>query len=519
MSSTAMSLERALKNLLPTYPGPGGACAVLRNGKVLIRHTWGWANSERRIAWTPKTLFRICSITKQFTCATVLDAFPDPSILDADVRNRLPLLEQPAPSTLDLCHNQSGLRDYWAIAMMHGASPETPFGEAEAQRVIGGTKTLQFVPGTRYSYSNQNFRLLSEIVQERKGRTFDELLRGSVFERAGMSRAMLAPYTLALPDGTEGYEGTQETGFQPAKNHIFWTGDAGIAASLDDMIAWEQHIDATRDDRDAIYQRLSVPVKFADGALAAYGFGLGHRSVFGRNATGHNGALRGWRCYRVNIPSDRLSVVVLFNHHSDAVTAATDLVAAALGIERPPRASDVALPVEPGTYFDAETGLAARLEAVPGGRVRLRYGHSPELLDINPDGTVGSDAVRLRQAEGGIWMDRRHENYRACLRSCDGTATLDVAGRFRCDELNSEVSFVDAGGVLYGGFSGFLGQGSMEMLKPVAPDIWQFPCPRALDHHPPGDWTVAFRRDQSGSVMFVGIGCWLARRLLYSRID
>jgi len=29
------------------------------------------------------------------------------------------------------------------------------------------------------------------------------------------------------------------------------------------------------------------------------------------------------------------------------------------------------------------------------------------------------------------------------------------------------------------------------MLEPVGPDVWLLPCPRALDHTPPGDWTLA----------------------------
>ncbi len=111
ITSPAARLDRALAALPRTYPGPGGAIAVLRNGEVLARHAWGWADAERRIAFTPATLFRICSITKQFTCALLLDAFPDPSLLDGDVRARLPLLDGPAPGALHLCHNQSGLRD------------------------------------------------------------------------------------------------------------------------------------------------------------------------------------------------------------------------------------------------------------------------------------------------------------------------------------------------------------------------------------------------------------------------
>ena len=83
-------LDRAIDALPLAYPGPGGAAAVLRDGKVVARGAWGWANAEARTAFTPETLFRICSITKEFTCAAVLDAFPDPSVLDGDVRARLP---------------------------------------------------------------------------------------------------------------------------------------------------------------------------------------------------------------------------------------------------------------------------------------------------------------------------------------------------------------------------------------------------------------------------------------------
>src|SRR5262252_3454574 len=105
MSSLATRLDSAIATLPLQYPGPGGAVAVLRQGEVLVRHAWGWANAERRIPFTPQTLFRMCSITKQFTCAVVLDAFPDPSVLDDDVRARLPNMQQPAPAALHLCHN------------------------------------------------------------------------------------------------------------------------------------------------------------------------------------------------------------------------------------------------------------------------------------------------------------------------------------------------------------------------------------------------------------------------------
>ncbi len=518
-TSLSVRLERALDALPRGYPGPGGAAAVLRDGEVLVRHAWGWADAERRIPFTPRTLFRMCSVTKQFTCALVLDAFADPSALDGDVAARLPLLEGQAPGALHLCHNQSGLRDSWALAMLHGSPAEAPFGDAETARVIGSARTLQFAPGTRYSYSNGNFRLLSDILQARTGRSFAEMLRTRLFDRVGMETAFLAADTRAMPDGTQGYEGTQAAGFRAAENRLLWTGDAGLGASLDDMIAWERHVDATRDEADGLYGRLSAPVRFADGAPAEYGFGLGRRAELGRAATGHGGALRGWRSHRLHVASGRISVVVLFNHLSDAHAAAVGLLAAVLDQDRPRPDAALPPPAWVGSYTEPETGLGVRIEPGVAGQVRLRFGHSAEQLDLQADGTAVSAGSRLRQDGGGLRMERPGDNLATRLLPCPGVPARDIAGRYRCEELGAELAVSDAGGTLYGGFSGFLGQGRMEMLEPVGPDVWFLPCLRALDHTPPGDWTLAVRRGGDGRVVGVDVGCWLARRLSYRRVD
>ena len=510
-------LEAATRALPRAYAGPGGAVAVLRGGEVLVRHAWGWANAERRIPFTPRTLARLCSITKQFTCATLLDAFPDPSALDEDVRARLPHLQQAAPGARHLCHNQSGLRDYWAVAMLHGSPAEAPFGDREAARVIGGTRTLQFAPGTRYSYCNQNFRILSDILQDRTGQDFADLLRSRVFDRAGMQSALLAADTRAMPDGAEGYEGTPASGFRAAENRIVWTGDAGLGASLDDMIAWERHIDRTRDDPDSLYGRLCAPVAFADGAPAAYGFGLGRHTVHGRSATGHGGALRGWRCHRMYVAAERVSVVVLFNHMADARMAAMDLLAAALGEETADSGE-----VPPDARLDR--GLCRAGDRPRRAHRPARAGPRPAAVRPPPRGAdaapgrVGEQRRRDVAAGGGRIGDGARG--RALVEPIAAARRQGVA-RFRRilpnAELDAELRIADAGGVPYGGFAGFLGAGRMELLDPIGPDLWALPCLRALDHTPPGDWTLAVRRDDRDRPVAVEVGCWLARGLLYER--
>ena len=507
-------LEQVVEQVGRTFAGPGGAVAVLRQGEVLIRRAWGWANAERRIPFTPKTLFRMCSITKQFTCATVLSAFPDPTVLDADVRARLPGLET-HPNTLQLCHNQSGLRDYWAFAMLHGAPDGAPFGDWEAGRVIAGARTLHFQPGTRYSYCNQNFRILSDILQERTGRTFAELLRTHIFDKTGMDTAALVADTRAMPDGTEGYDGSPQSGHHPAVNRVIWTGDAGLTASLDDMIAWERQIDATRDDPDAIYSRLTRPVTFTDGTPAGYGFGLNRRTEFGGFVTGHGGALRGWRSHRLYAHAERISVVVMFNHLSDAQAAASDLLYAALGQERP--GPDPTIPQPPwlGTYQDPETNLAVRVEACDPGQVLLRYVFPHERLDLNPDGSAGKAATILTPTDEGLRMRRPLDNSDVLLRRTEPGVQTDIIGIYRCAELDPDLTIAESGGMLYAAFSGFLGAGRMEELTQLSSDLYQLPCLRALDYTPPGEWTLQVRRDPVGAIAEINVGTWLARNLAY----
>jgi D-aminopeptidase len=510
-------LERTLDTLPHRYGGPGAAVAVLRDGDVLESRVWGWANAELRIPVTQKTLFRMCSITKQFTCALILDAFPDPSVLDGDVRSILPQLDVAPPKTSHLCHNQSGLRDYWAVAMLQGAHPEQSFGKEDSVRIIGGTRTLQFAPGTRYSYSNGNFVLLCDILERRTGLGFAELLRTRIFDKAGMESAMLAADTRAMPDGTDGYEGTQSAGYRAAVNRIFWTGDAGLGASLDDMIAWERFIDATRDDSGALYPRLSAPVTFDDGRTASYGFGLSRQAVFGRQISGHGGALRGWSSFRLYSPADRVSVIVAFNHMADARGAAMDLLAAALDVDPPARPAVGATPDWLGAYIEPETNLAARIDLAPDG-VRLRYGPRPEILDFRECGAGRDDDVCLRVEGERLWMDRPADNQTSLLDPRASGPTTSLAGRYRCEELAAEITVVGDGDVLYGAFSGFLGNGRMELLEPIGWDVLALPCPRALDHAAPGDWTLIARRNENDEVTHLDVGCWLARRLSYERI-
>jgi Beta-lactamase class C and other penicillin binding proteins len=508
------SLMREAYQLAEKTHGPGGAIGIVKDGEIVLQHTWGYADPKKHLPVTAQTRFPICSISKQFTCGVLQDLGEELERFDAALQTYLPNLETTRPSIRHLCNNQSGLRDYWALTVLHGADAEGVFRREDAKPLFARMRTTQFAPGSRYSYSNGNFRILSDVIEDHTGRSLGKLYRERIFDLAGMETAELLPDTTTPADGVVGHEGNDTTGFFPATNRIYWTGDAGISASLDDMLAWERFIDRTREDETGLYRRLSSPQVFSDGNEAPYGNGLAHDMVGETPTTGHGGALRGFRCHRIHAASERLSVVVLFNHEGDAQAAARHLMKAALGLPRETPGEAPADPAWKGRYLDPGTGLLMTLAPGHSG-LKATFAGSPERLTIGDDNTARSPAMTLTRRGDEMEFERWRENLRGSAKEVSGEPVRDIAGRYHARELDAFLEIVETNGVFYGFFEGFLGTGEMTPLYPAGQDIWTLPCRRSMDAPAPGDWTVQVHRSGSGPVSGLTIGCWLARNIEY----
>lgn len=510
------ALEKAVQTIPPRLKGPGGVVGVVKDGSVVIRHAWGYAAPVRRAAMTTATRLPICSISKQFTCGVLLELEPDVDALNDRLVEMLPAMETARPPVSRLCHNQSGLRDYWALTVLHGAFGDGVFRRSDARQVLGRMRTTHFAPGSRYSYSNGNFRILSDLIEARAGRPLADLYRERIFDKAGMERAELIPDTATTADGAVGHEGNADVGFFPATNRILWTGDAGISASLDDMLAWERFIDAGRDDETSLYRRLSRPQTFVDGAPAPYGFGLAHHRIGDLAYTGHGGALRGFRSYRLYMPAERLSVVVMLNHEGNAEGEALRLLKAGLGLPEPAPQGEAADPAWAGRWLEPETGLLLTVERRHGA-VDASFAGGAERLVIGTDGVARSAAMVLARQGDDVSLARWRENLTALAKPVAGEARAAIAGRYRSGEIDGTLEIVDAGGAFHAIFTGFLGTGEPHPLYPVGEDVWAMPTRRTMDAPAPGDWTVRIRRD-GGTVAGLSIGCWLARNVPYAKL-
>ncbi|KAJ5098220.1 Peptidase S12 aminopeptidase DmpB domain C [Penicillium argentinense] len=539
MPATQRPIDEILNTVARRYRGPGGAIAVVKNGELVGQRVWGYADLDRRIPLTSETQMPICSITKQFVCALLLDLErnPPPAVAaKGDIQSQLtkklheflrPELTEGTGLILQhLCDMQSGIRDYWAMTTLWGAKPDDEFLiERDCPPMVDRMRSFHFKPGMEYSYCNVNFYIVARVIEKVTGEPLGKLLAERVLQPAGMTTALLCPNTAKHPGPCVGYEGTEEHGYYEAVNRMEWSGDAGLVASLTDMVAYEKYLERLSSDPKSWYRTAIEPHTFSDGNTARYHYGLGHTNLHGVDTIGHGGALRGYRLHRRHAPNEHISVVALFNHEADASSAVDDVLRDILGLSKPETPQIEASSHWNGTFLDQETGLAIVVsKGLNMGEVRISYGFQPsaEVIKLTASNqghfqsmtaVVEGDVLKIHRISDNRKLEARRITIRETI-SKDESFT----GEYRCAEVGSTFHCSGGSGVLYGTFEGYLGNGPLTPMKYLGDDVWALTCPRGLDAPAPGDWTVSFYRDESGGVAGFRIGCWLARGLHFVKV-
>lgn len=360
----------------------------------------------------------------------------------------------------------------------------------------------------------------------------DQLLVERVFIPAGMTHAVLCPNTNGLPLPIVGYEGNDTVGYFAATNRIEWAGDAGIAASLDDMIAYEQYLDRSLSDSSSPYATTSKQQHFRDGTPAAYGYGLGRSERAGKTTISHGGALRGFRHERLQVPSERLNVLVFLNYEAAPNVFTDHVLHKMLDWKEPEPKLILASSELSGDFLDEDTQLYIQVKTGGGvkpGCISMSYGpgNTGETIKLTSESTAESPGTKLKLEGNTLHVERVNDN--RTIRAeripppTDAAATqaasANVTGSYRCDEADSTFNVTGKDGVLHGSFDGFLGKGPIWLMRHLGENVWALGNPRGMDSTPPGDWTVVFKRANDGqAIEGVTVGCWLARNVQYVKV-
>ncbi len=311
--------QRLVDSLFADYaaPGsPGASLIVIRDGRVVLRRAFGLANLDPRTAATPRSDYRLASVTKQFTATAVMLLVQDRRLaLDDSVSRYLEMPPYARGVTIrQLLNHTSGLPDYEDFV------PDTQtyqVKDRDVLQLIGRADSLYFPSNTAFRYSNTGYALLALVVERVSGRPFARFLRDRVFRPLGMTETVAFEEGIStVPHRAYGWS-RDSTGWvrTDQSNTSAVLGDGGIYTSVDELVKWDHALATHRLVGPTLQAEAWTPATLADGRRTEYGFGwFVERDSLGTKQW-HTGSTRGFRNAILRYPDRRLTVIVLTNRN------------------------------------------------------------------------------------------------------------------------------------------------------------------------------------------------------------
>jgi D-aminopeptidase len=359
----AIALEHRIDALFARYtkPGsPGAVVAVMRGGNVEVCKGYGLASIELGVPITPKTRFRIASVSKQFTVTAALMLAAEGKLKLSDPPHKYLKELKPLPVTIDqMMRNSSGLPDFLELLRLGGHGLDKPARAADFLAAAACNTHLNFAPGSRFLYSNTNFLLLGLIIERLAKKKLGDVLAERIFAPLGMTNTMLAAeIDTVIPNLATGYLGDDKAGFRRAAHAYPQGGEGGLTSTVEDLLIWSRHFDDPTLGKTIPSQLIAV-APLTGGHANGYRRGLGVGELRGLKTAGHGGLWPGFRTEFLRVPAANLTVVVIANLGSvDPWRLAHKIAADALeGDKRLKPALEPITPAEikpiTGTWFNA----------------------------------------------------------------------------------------------------------------------------------------------------------------------
>lgn len=307
-----------------------GNVLVMRNGRVLLRRSYGLADESWDVPNTPEGRFEIASITKQFTAVAILQLAEAGKISVHDKVSRYYTSAPPSWKDItieELLTHTSGLPENELKDFTRGLTiPDTPEQLVETFR----DRPLVFAPGTKWAYTNTEYYLLAYITGELSGESYGDYLRDHIFRPLAMTHSEFAATTAVIPDMTVGY--TRKDGklwHRMCFDRSLEIGAGGISTTVDDLVLWNRALDAP-----GFLTAQSLRAMFSVHPPGNYGYGWFIQDKPVRKIY-HEGGDPGFAAYEARYPDQHALIIVLANEDDAPVVALSDAIADHLGLDRP----------------------------------------------------------------------------------------------------------------------------------------------------------------------------------------
>lgn len=309
---------------------PGCALGVFRHGTLAYGRGYGWADLERNVPITTRSLFDIGSTSKQFAAASIALLVAEHRLRYADdIRKYIPEMpDYGASITIDnLMHHTSGLRDYTGLLTLAGHTLEEATTDSQALASIVRQQHLNFPTGSKYEYSNTGYFLLSIIVGRVTGMPLADFARKRIFIPLGMTSTRYRNHAaMLIPNRALGYAPDDSGGFRNSMSNWEQTGDGAVQLSIRDALAWDENFYHPRVGGAAMVRELQTRGTLANGDSIDYARGLEIDHYRGLRRVQHGGDWIGYHAAYARFPDQHTSVMVLCNSDGISPTELADQV-------------------------------------------------------------------------------------------------------------------------------------------------------------------------------------------------
>lgn len=319
---------------------PGAAVIVVRDGKVIFRKGYGKANLELGVPVEPDMVFRLGSITKQFTAVAVLMLAEQGKLsLDDDLTKFLP--DYPTKgqkiTVEQLLTHTSGIKSYTALPEWFGQwRKDFPLAELIA---MFKDKPLDFAPGERWAYNNSAYVLLGAVIEKASGQTYKDFIEKQIFAPLGMKQSFYDDTARVIPRRVSGYSKSPAGYVNAAYLSMTQPHAAGaLVSTVDDLALWDAALRTDKLLKQETLKRAWTSAKLNDGRATHYGYGWRITSYEGHRIIEHGGGINGFATDALHLPDERIFVAVLTNRdHGNPAPNEVASEIAALTVGKPYR--------------------------------------------------------------------------------------------------------------------------------------------------------------------------------------
>lgn len=294
--------------------GFSGTILIARDGKPIVSRGYGMANIELGVPNAPNNVFRLGSVTKQFTgmAIAMLQERGKLSASDPMCKYLTGCPEIWKPITINhLLRHTSGVTNYTAFPDF-AKTTVMPVTTAEMLDRLE-REPLDFAPGEKMSYSNSGYYLLGAIIEKVSGKTYQDFLQENIFTPLGMKQTYYDDPLKIIDHRAAGYQKRAGKIINAAYTDMSVPYAAGsLASTTGDLLIWDQALYTEKLVSKRSLNEMFSPEKGETG----YGYGWSIGTKAGHKSISHGGGIYGFATDISRFPDDRVTVVVLSNIQS-----------------------------------------------------------------------------------------------------------------------------------------------------------------------------------------------------------